>query len=568
MTITRKNFNMWLNYPNLDKDVKDELLAMQSNEEELNSRFSEYLKFGTGGLRGVIGTGTNRINRYVIRRATQGLADYINHKFAGKEVRKAVIAYDSRHLSPELAKETALVFCANNIKAYLFESLRPVPELSFAVRELGAVAGVVVTASHNPPQYNGYKVYNNHGGQAVPEETEKIIGFIDKVDFFDGVKYLDEKEAISQNLLTIIGEEMDKKYLEMVKSLCRYNGKKNIKVIYSPLHGAGYPLVYRALNELGYSNIFLVDEQVQPDPDFSTVKSPNPEERESFTMALELAKKHDAELVLGTDPDCDRVGCAIKNRAGDYILLNGNQIGALLVNYILGRMKEENTLPANGIVVKTIVTANLGKVVAASYGIGCEETLTGFKFIGDKIKEYEESGSKQFLFGYEESYGYLAGTAVRDKDGVMSSALIVEMAAYYGEKGLNLLEVLENIQDKHGYFKEELQSVELKHLSEALKVVNKLAEQEITEIAGVPVKEKRNYITGIKTDMETKKESAINLPKTDAIMLQLKDDSWFCVRPSGTEPKFKIYYSATAKTAEEVDVKLSVLIKEVREILL
>lgn len=552
-------FKQWLNYPLLDEETKKELLSIAEDNTEIECRFSGELEFGTGGFRGTLGAGTNRINRYIVGRATQGLANYINSTYSNEPEKKAVIAYDSRRFSRELAEKTALVFSANNIKAYIFESLRPTPELSFAIRELGCLAGVVITASHNPPRYNGYKVYNRHGGQAVPSETEEITNQISKVDLFEDVKHISKEEAIDKGLFVSIGENIDRVYLEKVKSLCHYQGKKDLKVVYSPLHGTGYPLIPRVLEELGYSNVFLVDEQTDPDPEFSTVKSPNPEDKEAFTLALKLAEEKNADLVLATDPDGDRVGCAVQESDGNYTLLNGNQVGALLVNYLLQIMKEKGKLPSRGVVVKTIVTGNLGKVIAEDHGIETAETLTGFKFIGEKIKEYEEAKDKQFIFGYEESFGYLAGTFVRDKDAVISSALIVEMAAYFREKGYSLPEVLESLYEKYGYYIEELESMELSEPSVAEEIIKKLAEINIKDIAGIRVNEKRNYISGKAVNPHTMEERTLDLPQTKAIMFMLEDESWFCVRPSGTEPKFKVYYSVTGKSGQEAQEKMNSL---------
>ncbi len=560
-------YEKWLNHPGLDERTKKELLDIGDDPEEIENRFASELQFGTGGFRGIIGAGPNRINSFVVRRATQGLANYINDTYPEEPDKKVAIAYDSRHFSREFAQDAALVLCANGIKACLFEELRPTPLLSFAIRELGCLAGIVITASHNPSRYNGYKVYGRDGGQAVPSLTTKLTEYIARVDVFDDVKHISRDEAERKELLIAVGKEIDDLYLANVKTLCRHEGNKDLRIVYTPLHGTGYPLIPRLLEELEYRHLFMVPEQVSPDPDFPTVKTPNPEDREVFTMALSLARKENAEIILATDPDCDRVGCAVKDKHGEYTLLNGNQIGALLVNYLLQGMKEDHSLPSNGVIIKTIVTGNLGKVIATDYGIETIETLTGFKFIGEKIKEFEESGTREFIAGYEESYGYLAGTFVRDKDGVISAALITEMAAYYRSRGKSLLDVLEELNQKYGYFIEELQSIELENPAEAEKMIRVLSEVNLDRIAGIAVAEKKDFMKGKAIEPRTMATRDLPFPRTEAILFDLEDGSWFCVRPSGTEPKFKIYYSTNGKNYGEARQRMDRLTEEVQVIL-
>ncbi len=556
-------YQKWLNSDYIDLDTKKELESLSQYPAEIKERFNRALEFGTGGLRGLTGAGTNRINKYVVRHTSQGLANFLLSSYPEKTDKKIAITYDSRHYSFEFALETALVFAANGIKALLFKEMRPTPQLSFAIKELNCLAGIVITASHNPPSYNGYKVYGKDGGQVTPYLTDRIVHAIRKVDFFQGVKVINRKEAESLGLLSMIDRGLDTTYLEKVKKLAFQQGSENLKIVYSPLHGTGIYLIPRVLKELGYSQVFVVESQSCPDPNFSTVQYPNPEEKEAFTLALELASTKDADLVLATDPDADRVGCAVKNEKGGYTLLNGNQLGALLLDYILKQLKEKNILPPNGVVVKTIVTSNLGKEIANSYGIEMVETLTGFKFIGEKIKEFEEKGDRQFIFGYEESFGYLAGTFVRDKDAVIASLLTADMLNYYQKQNKNMLSVLEDIYGKHGYFLEDLQSVEFNNLSDMESIVEKFREKQMEEVSGLQVIEKRDYQEGIKWKMPERSKEKLILPPSNALYYLLQDDSWFCIRPSGTEPKVKLYFSVKGKSKKEAELKLAHLKEQI-----
>jgi len=553
------SYETWLHTEALDEGSRKELLLIKGKKQEIQDRFATELEFGTGGLRGIIGVGTNRMNRYVIRRTTQGLANYLYQQYPEKKEKKIAIAYDSRYYSREFAEETARVAAGNGIKALLFPEMRPTPQLSFTIRELGCQAGVVITASHNPPQYNGYKVYGEDGGQAITEMAAKLSEQIRKVDYFQDIRIITENEARERGLWEFIEESFDSIYLEKVKSLSLYPGDESLRVVYTPLHGTGIFLIPRVLKELGYRNVFVVEEQAVLDPAFPTVDYPNPEEKKSFTLALQLAEEKDADLVLATDPDADRVGCAVKNPGQGYTLLNGNQVGALMLEYLLSRMLECKLLPHNGVMVKTIVTGNLGKKIAASYGVETVETLTGFKYIAGKMKEFETSGSHQFLFGYEESYGYLAGTFVRDKDSIIASALLTEMTAYYKKKGKNVLQVLEELYIKHGYFMDDMQSVQLESSAQAAEILRSFRDEPMETAGGLKIEERRDYRQGKFINLQTGEEGELLLPRSDVLYFALEGEAWFAVRPSGTEPKIKIYFSVHAPSKEEAAAKLAAL---------
>jgi len=558
-----ERYNEWLYNDYFDRETREELLSIKDDKKEIEDRFFKDLEFGTGGLRGVIGAGTNRINKYNIRRATQGLANYIFKECKKPRERGVVIAYDSRHKSPEFAKEAALVLAGNGIKAFLFEGLRSTPELSFAVRELNCVAGIVITASHNPPEYNGYKVYGEDGGQMVPKFANRVIKEIQAIKDFFQVKYLSEDIALEKGLLEIIGEEIDKKYIDRVKTLSIHRDLikelDDFKIIYTPLHGSGAMPVKRVLKEIGFKNVIVVKEQEIPDSNFSTVKSPNPEERDAFEMAIDLAKREEADIIIGTDPDCDRVGAVVKDNNGAFKILTGNQIGALLIDYILSSMEN---IPKNSVMVKTIVTSELGRAIADYYGVDTIDTLTGFKFIGEKIKEFEEKGDKKFIFGYEESYGYLAGTFVRDKDGVIASLLIAEMAAYYKSKGMNLLERLEDLYARFGYYKEDLISITLKGkegLERIGQIMDDFRNNPPQEFEGFGIKLIMDCLHSRVINKIKGEESPLELPKSDVLRFTLTDGSWFAVRPSGTEPKLKIYISTVDGLEEKSQEKLRII---------
>lgn len=550
-------YQQWLDSELIDPAAKRELREIANDPKAIQERFGSELVFGTGGLRGIIGAGLNRMNVYVVRKATQGLANYINKQYPATK-QQVAIAYDTRRYSREFAQAAAQVLAANGIKALIFAGPRPTPQLSFAIRELGCAAGVVITASHNPSRYNGYKVYGPDGGQAVSPLIDQLTQAIADVDIFRDVRNITEQEAKAQGLLETISPRFDELYLEQVASLSLSRPKQKLKVVFTPLHGTGSCFIPKLLKQTGYVDLSLVDEQMTADPEFPTVKIPNPEERQSFTMALELAGQKKADLVMATDPDCDRLGCAVKDEKGSYHLLTGNQIGALLLEYLLGRLKEKDSLPANGVIIKTIVTDDLGMKIAASYGVQTIETLTGFKYIGEKIKEFEATNSHDFLFGYEESYGYLTGTFVRDKDANIAGLLIAEMAAYYQERGQSLLQVLENLYQQFGYFKEELISLELKDETVANRLVAAFERQPL-QIAGMKIVEKRDYERRKSWDILNNRTSELTLPHSKVLYYRFSDSSWFCIRPSGTEPKIKFYFSVVGSNNKEAENKLKKL---------
>jgi phosphoglucomutase len=554
----RDGYQMWLEDPSIDRTTKEELRAIGTDAKEIEDRFYKDLEFGTGGLRGIVGAGTNRINIYTVGRASQGLAEYALQTAPANP--SIVIAYDSRNMSPEFALESALVFAGNGVKAYVFESLRPTPELSFAVRHLAASAGVVVTASHNPPEYNGYKAYGPDGGQLTPNAAEQVISLVQGVDSFNKVKKLSRSEAESQGLLEWIGEDIDRAYLAAVTGVSQNPQivkqiSPEFRIIYTPLHGAGNLPVRQALRTIGFEQVQVVAKQEQPDPQFSTVKSPNPEEKEAFTLAIEQAKAWNAEIIIGTDPDCDRMGAVVKDPKGEYFVLTGNQSGAIMVNYLLESMKERGALPSNGIVIKTIVTSEMGAAIAKHYGISTLNTLTGFKYIGEKMTEYEQTGEHEFLFGYEESYGYLAGKYARDKDAVVASMLICEAAAYYKKQGKTLYDVLQELYMSFGYFLEKLESKTLKG-KDGVEQIGRMMEawrlDPPVDIQGKRVEVMEDYSKGIH-----------GLPKENVLKFKLEDGSWFCLRPSGTEPKIKFYFAVQGSSEQQANEQMDQLMKYV-----
>ncbi|MCL4514083.1 MAG: phospho-sugar mutase [Firmicutes bacterium] len=560
----KETYRFWVENPYFDALTRKELWSIAANEGEIEDRFYRDLEFGTGGLRGLIGAGTNRINRYTVRRATQGLAGYIAGFGMEAMARGVVIAHDSRRLSPELAEEAALVLCTVGIKAYLFESLRPTPVLSFAVRELRAVAGVVITASHNPRGYNGYKVYWEDGGQVTPCRARAITTRIQAVADITRVVPMERQQAVAKGLLVSIGEEIDRKYVKLVKGLALRPGviarmDDSCKVVYSPLHGAGNMMVRRVLAELGFRKVLVVPEQEAPDGEFPTVRYPNPEAPDAFRLALELAEKEQADVIMATDPDADRLGVACREEDGSYRLLTGNQIGVLLADYILARRAEQGDLPANGVIVKTIATSNMVRAVARQYGIEVVETLTGFKFIGEKIAEYEATGEKTFFFGFEESYGYLAGTFVRDKDAVIAAALVAEAVAYYKSRKLTLGRVLETLYERHGYFLEDLRSITFEGRVGQEKIqliMEQLRDQLEDGWSGLPVIRVDDYLVGRGRDLVTGEEYGLVLSQSDVLHYHLVDGGFLQVRPSGTESKIKLYVSVAGKSREEAETLL------------
>lgn len=557
----REKYDMWLESPYVDNVLKEELKSIEKDDAEIEDRFFKELEFGTGGMRGKIGAGSNRINIVTVAKATQGIADYLNEKY-NDEISVA-IAYDSRNMSREFSEKAACVFAANNINVYLFEGLRPTPELSFTVRHFKCKAGVVITASHNPPEYNGYKVYDQFGGQVV-EDADTIINKINKVMLRD-IKYsdFDKNEKIH-----IIGNDIDTIYINEVKKLSlNEDVDKDLKIVYTPLHGTGNKLVRKALDELGYKNVFVVKEQEFPDPQFSTVKSPNPEEMSSFEIAIKKSKELNAEIIIGTDPDCDRVGLVVKNHQGEYIPLNGNQTGALLLNYILGAMSEQGKIPENGAIISTIVTSEIGRAIASKYNVSLFDTLTGFKYIAELMQKFEDTNEYRFLFGYEESYGYLAGTFVRDKDAVIASVLICEMAAYYKKKGKLLEDVLNDIYNEHGYYIEETVSLSfagVTGLNKMKSIMEHFRENKLNTLAGKNIPFIYDYKLGIALSLKDGKTEKLNYPKSDVLKFSFEDGSWLVLRPSGTEPKLKVYFSIKGENKAE---SMEILEKAKKEIL-
>ncbi|MBQ4109968.1 MAG: phospho-sugar mutase [Clostridia bacterium] len=571
-----KEYEKWLEkIPSDDKEILDELNEIKDNDKEIKERFIKPLEFGTGGLRGIIGAGINRMNTYVVGQATQGLSNVIINLGEDAVKKGVVISYDSRKNSDLFAKESARVLAANGIKAYLFNELHPVPMLSFAIRELKAIAGIMITASHNPAQYNGYKAYWEDGSQLPPEFADKVLKVILESDIFDGVKRADFDEAVKSGMIEIIGEEIDARFSEEVLKLSLNNEvvkqvADDFSIIYTPLHGSGNKPVRRVLKEAGHKNIIVVKEQENPDPMFSTVESPNPENKEGFTIAIEkYAKNSDVDLIIGTDPDCDRVGIVVKDKSGEYITMTGNQVGVLLTNYILTALKEQNKLPEDGAVIKSIVSTKMVEPICEDFGIDMINVLTGFKFIGEKILQFEESKNGTFLFGFEESYGYLSGTHSRDKDGVNASMLIAEMAAYYKTKNMSLYDALKELYEKYGYYNEKVLSVtmpgldgmeRIKQLMVDLRAVPK-AFAGVETVAFSDIKESK------KICLKTGKEEPIDLPKSDVLRFDLEDDTTIFVRPSGTEPKIKAYIMVKGTSEKDANEKIEKFEKSVLEIL-
>ena len=562
----KETFEFWLENPYFDEETKKELEAIKNNEEEVQDRFYKELDFGTGGLRGVIGAGTNRMNFYTVRKATQGLANYIVKQ--GGQDKGVAIAYDSRKFSPEFAKEAALCLAANGIKAYLFDSLRPTPELSFAVRKLGCISGIVVTASHNPPEYNGYKVYWEDGAQITAPKDKEIIGEVKAVTDWNTVKTMDEEEAKNAGLLTMIGSEIDDAYMvELKKQIIHPEIIKevadDITIVYSPFNGTGNLPVRRILEELGFKKVYVVKEQEMPDPNFTTLEYPNPEDPKAFELALKLAKEVNADVVLATDPDADRLGIyALDTKSGEYIPFTGNMSGMLIAEYLMREKTKTNTMPANPALVKTIVTTNMSDVMTAKYDVKQIEVLTGFKFIGEQIKLFEQTGSNNYIFGLEESYGCLAGTHARDKDAVVAVMCLCEVAAWCKKNGITVWDQMLNIYEEFGYFKEGLHTVTLKGMSgqeQIAQIMADLRKEEIASFADLKTVSIKDYEASVSKDMATGEESAITLPKSNVLYFELENDSWCCARPSGTEPKIKFYMGVKGTSLEDANEKLETL---------
>lgn len=569
-----EKYRFWLVSDAFDEETKKELQAIDGDDKEIKERFYKDLEFGTGGLRGIIGAGTNRMNKYTVGKATQGLANYILKNNPDGAKMGVAIAYDSRNMSPEFAERSALVLNANGIKAYVFDELRPTPELSYAVRALGCTAGIVVTASHNPPEYNGYKVYWADGAQVVYPKDKGIIGEVNAISDFSLIKTMDRKEAEEKGLFNVIGKEIDDGFIKAIKAQAvrpeEIKKAEDMVIVYTPLHGTGNKPVRRVLSEVGFKNVYVVPEQEKPDKNFSTVGYPNPEDPKAFTLAIELAKEKNAEIIVGTDPDADRIGVVIRDEKGNYDILTGNMTGALLTEYVLNGRKEKGLLPENAAVIKTIVTTEMVRAIAESYNAELIEVLTGFKFIGEKIKQFEEDHSHTFVFGFEESYGCLSGTYARDKDAVGAAMLVCEMAAYYKNRGMTLHDALEELYKKYGFYKEGVKSVTLKGIDGAEKIGKIMAylrENTPEGFGGNKVLTVKDYKSGVFTDVATGNKSESPLPASDVLYYNLEDRAWLCVRPSGTEPKIKFYMGVKAESSDAAVAKVEAMEKSVDELL-
>ena len=563
-----EEYKKWCESPDFDEETKKELSEIKDNEKEIEDRFYKELEFGTAGLRGVIGAGTNRMNKYTVGKATQGLANYIKEQ--GTQDKGVAISYDSRRMSKEFSLQTALILNANGIKTYLFESLRPVPELSFAVRQLGCTAGIMITASHNPPKYNGYKVYWDDGSQIVAPRDKDIINKVRAISDFKEIKTMNKEDAIKAGLFNIVGKEMDDKYIETLKSkilnpeIVREQGK-DLKIVYTPLHGTGNMVAERLLNELGFKNVYVVPEQAKPDGNFPTVEYPNPEDKKAFKLALELAQKVDAQIILATDPDADRLGVYVKDtKTNTYIPFTGNMSALIILEYILSQRKEKNTIPENGVVIKSIVSSTMAKPITQKYNVRLEEVLSGFKYIGEKIKEYEINKKYEYIFGYEESYGCLVGTHARDKDAIVAVMLLCEAAAYYKEKNMTLWDQMINMYNEYGYYKEGIKQVTLEGIDGAEKIkeiMDNFRKNPPKNFGSFKVEKIRDYNNSIILEAGTNKTEKINMPKSNVLYYELSNDSWIAVRPSGTEPKIKYYIGVKGKSIEEANEMLEELME-------
>ncbi len=562
----KERYREWLKNKYIDKETKKEILEL--TDDEVKEAFYSDLEFGTGGIRGIMGVGTNRVNKYTIAKATQGLADFIKSK--GIKYPSVAICYDCRDNSRYFSEVAAAVLAGNNIKTYIFKELRPTPMLSYAVRYLEATAGIIITASHNPPEYNGYKVYWDYGCQMVPEMSEKLTGEIDKLEFKD-IKYSNfEKEVENENIIEVL-EIIEDSFIEKSKTLSLNDDvDKSIKIVYTPLHGTGLVPIKRLLEEMDYENLHIVEEQMKPDGSFPTVESPNPEDEKSFELAIKKAEELDADIILSTDPDGDRLGVACKNTNGKYKLLTGNETGALFIYYILESLKAKNIIKENSLVIKTIVTSELGRVIAENYGVDCEDTLTGFKFIGEKIEEYSKTDDKNYIFGYEESAGYLIGEYVRDKDAVTSALIAAEMAGYFKKMGSSLAEELEKLYKKYGYYLDELQNIKLEGIEgkeKIEKIIDTFRNENMNDYFDGKIIIKNDYQEKISTNFKDNNKYPIQLPESNVLKYIFEDGSSFVVRPSGTEPKLKIYYSVVDNSLEKSKEKYKKIYEKVNEII-
>ncbi|WP_102271980.1 phospho-sugar mutase [Cytobacillus massiliigabonensis] len=554
----------WIMHNQMDKDLLSELQKLQMDEKKLEDAFYKDLEFGTGGMRGEIGAGTNRMNIYTVRKASAGLAAYIEESGTNAMKRGVVIAYDSRHMSFEFAMEAAKTLATRGIQTYVFDELRPTPELSFAVRYLQAFSGIVITASHNPPEYNGYKVYASDGAQLPPSIADLVISKVNEIEN-ELLIDVDEEDVLKeQGLIKMIGEEVDSKYIEKLVTISEnptLSAEVDLSIVFTPLHGTANKPVRAAFQALNYQNVKIVKEQELPDPEFSTVESPNPEEKSAFKLAIKAGKESNADLLIATDPDADRLGIAVKDQSGEYVLLTGNQTGALLLHYLLTQKKEKNALPKKGVVLKTIVTSELGRKIAASFGVDTVDVLTGFKFIAEKMKEYDETGEYTFLFGYEESYGYLIGDFARDKDAVQAAALAAEAAAFYKKRGMSLYDALIAIYKQYGCYLEGLRSLTLKGKEGAELIKQTLAsfrETPLKQLGELKVVAVEDYLSGIRKESDGQ-EQVIRLPKSNVIKYIFEDETWICMRPSGTEPKIKFYFGINSPSLEDSKQKLAAI---------
>lgn len=569
-----EKYEFWLASEAFDDETKAELEAIKGDKKEIKERFYKDLEFGTGGLRGIIGAGTNRMNKYTVGKATQGLASYILKNNPEGAKMGVAIAYDSRNMSPEFAERAALVLNANGIKSYIFDELRPTPELSYAVRSLGCTAGIVVTASHNPPEYNGYKVYWADGAQVVAPKDRGIIEEVNAVADFADIKTIDKEEAVKAGLFNVIGSDIDDGFVNAVLEQAvrpeEVKKAEDMVIVYTPLHGTGNKPVRRVLKEAGFKNVFVVPQQELPDKNFSTVGYPNPEDPKAFTLAIELAKEKNADIVVGTDPDADRIGVVIKDKDGGYSVMTGNMTGALLTEYVLGGRKEKGRLPKNAAVIKTIVTTEMVRAIAENYDAQLIEVLTGFKYIGEKIKQFEEDNSRTFVFGFEESYGCLSGTYARDKDAVGAAMLVCEMAAYYKNRGMTLYDALNELYEKYGVYREGVKSVTLKGIDGAeqiQKIMAYLRANTPIEFAGHRTIWKKDYKTKEFVNIATGETEESTLPVSDVLYYNLEDGAWLCVRPSGTEPKIKFYMGVRGISVKKAERKVEAMENAVDELL-
>ena len=567
----KEQYAFWLEDSYFDAQTKNELQAIKDDEKEIEDRFYKELAFGTGGLRGVIGAGTNRMNIYTVRKATQGLANYI--KKQGGEEKGVAIAYDSRRMSPEFADEAALCLAANGIKAYVFESLRPTPELSFALRTLHCISGIVITASHNPPEYNGYKCYWEDGAQVAAPRDQEIITEVNNVTDYHDVKTMEKADAVKAGLYQVIGQEIDDQYMAELKKQIIHpeiiaEAADDMKIVYSPFNGTGNLPVRRILDEIGFKNVYVVPEQEMPDPDFTTLAYPNPEDPKAFTLALELAKERNADIVLATDPDADRLGIyALDTKSGEYIPFTGNMSGMLIAEYILRERTASGKMPENPALVTTIVTTNMAKAITDDYNVKCIEVLTGFKYIGEQIKLFEQTGSNNYVFGLEESYGCLARTHARDKDAIVAVMCLCEMAAWCKKNGKTVWDQMIALYEKYGYFKESQYSITMKGIDGAKEIeelMNKLRSNPPKNFGELKVKEFRDYTTGRTLNLESGEEGETGLPNSNVLYFDLTNDSWCCARPSGTEPKIKFYMGVKGSSLEDAEAKLQKLTEDLK----